>query len=172
MSSKLRTSFTGSRRVTIDDHLSSGAEFLAAFTKAGWPPEDVAAVGRAFHVAHREIEEWAAKLPKKPVDEVEKNISIIAAGAEVALKNRGRVVTPAVLEAAPAQLLDFIDFYEAELDLLWDALAARAAVVNVPGQDFAWLEVRARFDRLAGFLWESRTQSGVLEVLHPREVTA
>lgn len=151
----------------------SGADFLMAFTKAGWAAEDVQAVGRAFHVAHEEIEAWAAKLKKGNASESEAGfwIAVIAAGAEVALLNRGRVTTQSILAATNAELHEFIDYYEAELADLWVKLEDREGQVDVPGNDHEWLLLRDRFDRLAGYLWECNQKSGVWNIAFP-EATA
>ena len=162
--------------ITVNDkpvrrpaRMIEGDEFLTTFTKAGWAPEDVEVVARAFHVAHAEIEAWAAKLDRGNTTESEARfwITTVAAGAEVALLNRGKVVTPGILEATNAELHNYIDFYENELGELWERMEAREAQVAAPGNDPEWLLLRNRFDRLAGYLWECNQRSGVWAVTFP-----
>lgn len=153
------------------DRLATGAEFLTALERGGYQPDDIHHVARAFQVAQTEIDKWAKNARKAPRTEVELNIQILACGAERAFLNRGKVLTPAILEADGEQLHEYIDFYEAELSDLWVRLSAREAKVPVPGNDHEWLLMWHRFERLAGFLWECNTKSGVYDVTHPRGVS-
>ena len=153
---------------------TSGAAFLQAmelFT-VGWSEEEIEATARACHVTSTEILAWKEERAAKTAEErmrLEVATAVLAAGAERAILNRGRVLTDAIRDATPEQLLQFIDYYEAETDRLYREAAALADKLDDPSKCFEYLQVRHKFERLAGFLWEARTQSGVWDVNHPRQ---
>lgn len=154
------------------DH--TGAAFLEALVHMtdGWSEEEIERTARAWLVTETEIRAWKTENQAKTQEErlrLEAATAMLAAGAERAILNRGAVLTPAILEAEPEQLLAFIQFYEEECERLYREAAALAAKLDDPSESFEYLQVRHKFDRLAGFLWESRTQSGVWSVHHPQE---
>lgn len=157
------------------DH--TGAAFLEALTHMtdGWTEEEIERTARAWLVTETEIKAWKKEEQAKTSEErlrLEAATAMLAAGAERAILNRGAVLTPAILEAEPEQLLAFIQFYEEECERLYREAAALAAKLDDPSESFEYLQVRHKFDRLAGFLWESRTQSGVWSVHHPEQRVA
>lgn len=140
---------------------------LECLHEAGLSGEELDRTARAWLITAREIREWRTEQEAHDKLKHEAAVATLAAGAERAILNRGKVLTPAILEATPEQLLQFIDYYESECDRLYSETAALAEKLDDPSESFEYLQVRHKFERLAGFLWEARTQSGVWSVHHP-----
>src|SRR5699024_4401739 len=85
-------------------------------------PSQVEHLARLWHVAEADIE--AALDLKKDPHAVEVRTAIIGAMVNHAIRLRLTVSTPAILKAEPGQLLDWIDWYEAEADRLYRSLIA------------------------------------------------
>lgn len=142
-------------------------DILDYLSTLGLTGDDLDRTARAWLIHAREIREWKTEHEAHNQLQHEAAVNMLAAGAERAILNRGKVLTPAILEATPEQLLSFIDYYEAECLTLYSTMAELAEKLDDPTESFEYLQARHKFDRLAGFLWESRTQSGVWAVHHP-----
>ena len=142
-------------------------EILDHLHELGLEGDDLDRTARAWLITAHEIRDWKTEHEAHNKLEHETAVATLAAGAERAILNRGRVLTPAILEATPEQLLAFIDYYESECLTLYTTMAKLAEKLDDPSESFEYLQARHKFDRLAGFLWESRTQSGVWAVHHP-----
>lgn len=143
-----------------DEHQQISHEILDTLKNTGATLEEIRATARAWEITITELNTWEAQLQAANPTEaqrIEANIAKLAAGMERAILNRGRVTTPAILQATPEQLTDWTDYYDHELDQLYPTLA------TLTGDEL--LEARNEFDRLAGYLWECKTQSGIGDVI-------
>lgn len=143
-----------------DEHQQISHEILDTLKDTGATLDEIRSIARAWEVTITELNTWEAHLQAAnptETNQIEANIAKLAAGMERAIHNRGRVTTPAILEATPEQLTDWIEYYDHELDQIYPTLATLTSS--------ELLEARNEFDRLAGYLWECKTQSGIGDVL-------
>lgn len=146
---------------------SDGQQFIQAFKDVGWTDAELSSLARAWNVAQTDLQAViGSSTPKDPHRE-EIRTAIIAAQMNAAIMNRFQPSTPAILNAAPGQLLDFIDFYEDELDRIYRGMidAQKAHPLGKTVGNAEWESGWAQFTRLAGFLWECQEVSGLNKVL-------
>lgn len=144
---------------------STNHQFMHALNAEGWLPHEVEEVARQFHISEEEINMWAKRDPSAESTaghlEVETRIAIIAQKMSACLTNRGAPSTPAILNLNNDQLLDAIDYYYGNLELLYAGMVEIEQVTFDRWGNPKWCELRKDFDRQAGFLWEAEHRAGI-----------
>lgn len=142
----------------------TAAAFLDSLTATGWTDLEAQEIARQLQVAESEIDMWAGLDDAANAEQhlkSEISIAIIAAGIEQSLLKRGHVETPAILKATSEQLLEFIDAYYASLDAAYREMVEIHKITEKTWANPRWCELRAQFDRQAGYLWECELRAGV-----------
>src|SRR5690606_24100948 len=104
--------------------LEISMEVLDALHERGLTRDQIREVAGSWLVTQAEVAQWEAKLADGTAQPTEAELAIakLAAQMEACILHKGTPSTPAIVDATPEQLLDFIDYYEAELDDLYPAL--------------------------------------------------
>lgn len=118
---------------------------------------------RAWGVASLDVKAIEAKLDAKDAQKralAEAAINRSAYGVGHALKLAAGMVErqEAISEAEPEQLHQYLEFYETQTDEIYQSAAD---LEDGPERT----ELLARFERLAGFWWETRERLGLLDLL-------
>lgn len=138
-------------------------QFVAALRDTGWNDTETRNLARLWSVAEEDINAILGTPPNTDPHTTEIRIGIIAAQVSHAINVRCRPSTPAIVNAAPEQLLEWIDFYETECDRIYRELI-QAQVTHPEGKtvgNSVWEAAWAQFTRIAGFLWEANEVAGV-----------
>lgn len=135
--------------------LEIAMEVLDALHERGLTRDQIREVAGSWLVTQAEVAQWEAKLKDGTAQPTEAELAIakLAAQMEACILHKGTPSTPAIVEATPEQLLDFIDFYEAELDAIYPLLDAEDGPAR--------LEALEKWRRLNGFLWECKARAGL-----------
>lgn len=125
--------------------------------------ESLQEFARAWGVASLDVKAIEAKLDAKDAQKralAEAAINRSAYGVAHALRLAAGVIerAPAIQEAEPEQLNQFLEFYEQQTDELY------VSACDLP-DGAERLEFLAKFERLSGFWWETREALGLLDLL-------
>lgn len=133
-------------------------EILTWLSERGLTGDDLTSVAKAWLCTEAEINMWAAKTntPTTNQDTAAREISKLATQIETAIRQHGRIKTPALAGATPQKLLQAIDYYEHELDQLWPTY--RDSWNLTPEDRAPTLE---KWTRLNSYLWEAKTVAGI-----------
>lgn len=135
--------------------LEISTELLDHFRDMGMTREQMREVAGSWLVSQAELAQWEAKLKDGTATPAEAELATakLAAQMEACILHKGTPSTPAIVDATPEQLLDFIDYYEAELDATYPLLDAEDGPAR--------LEALEKWRRLNGFLWECKARAGL-----------
>jgi hypothetical protein len=133
------------------------AELLDHFQALGMTRQQIRAVASTWLITQAELQHWETKLDHADTLErarIDRETAKLAAQMEACILQHGQVKTMAIRNASPERLLQFTDYYEAELDDLYPTLTT--AQDDTPEQ----AELRATWDRLNTYLWECKQATG------------
>jgi len=131
-------------------------EILEYFHQLGMGRDEIKACASQWLVTQAEVRQWEAKLDAADQAErerIDRETAKAAAQMNACILQHGQVKTMAIRQATPEKLLDFIDYYEAELDDLYPRIHDEQAPDRA--------EVLDQWHRLNGFLWECKVQAGM-----------
>lgn len=134
-------------------------EILEYFHQLGMGRDEIKACASQWLVTQAEVRQWEAKLDAADQAErerIDRETAKAAAQMNACILQHGQVKTMAIRQATPEKLLDFIDYYEAELDDLYPRIHDEQAPDRA--------EVLDQWHRLNGFLWECKVQAGMTPV--------
>lgn len=134
-------------------------ELLQHFHDLGMTSDEIKAVAGQWLITQAELAQFNAKqnqATQAELDRIELQTAKLAAQMEACILQRGQVTTKAILIATPDRLLEFIDYYEAELDDLYPTLTEFDPGTMSPQR----LEAMDQWDRLNRYLWECKQQAG------------
>lgn len=135
-------------------------ELLEYFHSHGMTRDQIRTTASTWLITQAELQQWEAKIDKADTQEqarVDRETAKLAAQMETCILQRGEVQTMAIRGATAERLLEFIDYYEAELDETYEVLHEFDTDVMTPAR----LEARDQWDRLNGYLWECKVQAGI-----------
>lgn len=135
--------------------LEIAMEVLDALHERGLTRDQIREVAGSWLVSQAEVAQWEAKLKDGTAQPAEAELATakLAAQMEACILHKGTPSTPAIVDATPEQLLDFIDFYESELDATYPLLDAEDGPAR--------LEALEKWRRLNGYLWECKARAGL-----------
>lgn len=143
---------------TIPDSEVS-AEILQHFHDLGMGRDEIRACAGQWLVTQAEVQQWEAKLNTADEQERERiDLETAKAAAQInaCILQHGHVRTDAIRIATPDKLLDYIDYYEQELDDLYPHIH------DEHHQD--WAENNRDWNRLNTYLWECKVMAGLTPV--------
>lgn len=135
--------------------LEIAMEVLDALHERGLTRDQIREVAGSWLVSQAEVAQWEAKLADGTAQPTEAELATakLAAQMEACILHKGTPSTPAILDATPEQLLDFIDYYEAELDATYPLLDTPDGPQR--------LQALEKWRRLNGYLWECKARAGL-----------
>lgn len=139
-------------------------ELLDTFHELGLTRQEIRDVSRQWLITKTELTMWEQKHNAAAAEgkrQADREIHKLANQMAACINQRGKVTTSAILNASGEQLLDFIDYYEQELDALYDQLEQMHDTMH-PDR----LEALDQQLRLTTYLWEAKTQAGLTPVTY------
>lgn len=135
--------------------LEISTELLDHFRDMGMTRDQIREVAGSWLVSQAELAQWEAKLADGTAQPTEAELATakLAAQMEACILHKGTPSTPAILDATDEQLLEFIDYYEAELDATYPLLDTEDGPAR--------LEALEKWRRLNGYLWECKARAGL-----------
>lgn len=135
--------------------LEISTELLDHFRDMGMTRDQIREVAGSWLVTQAEVAQWEAKLNDGTAQPTEAELATakLAAQMEACILHKGTPSTPAIVEATPEQLLDFIDYYESELDATYPLLDTPDGPQR--------LQALEKWRRLNGYLWECKARAGL-----------
>ena len=135
--------------------LEIAMEVLDALHERGLTRDQIREVAGSWLVSQAEVAQWEAKLKDGTAQPTEAELAIakLAAQMEACILHKGTPSTPAIVEATDEQLLEFIDFYETELDATYPLLDSEDGPAR--------FEALEKWRRLNGYLWECKARAGM-----------
>lgn len=139
-------------------------ELLDTFHELGLTRQQIRDVSRQWLITKTELTMWEQKHDAATAEgkrQADREIHKLANQMAACINQRGQVTTPAILNATGQQLLDYIDYYEQELDHLYDQLEAMHDTMH-PDR-LAALDQQLR---LTTYLWECKTTAGLTPITY------
>lgn len=143
---------------TQNAELEASHDILDMLRERGLTGDDLTRTAKAWLCTEAEINMWAAKTntPTTDSEKAQREISKLATQIEIAIRQRGRIQTPAFTTMNPEKLLQAIDWYEQQLDDMWPAY--RDGWNTTPDEHAQTL---AKWTHTNTLLWEAKLAAGV-----------
>lgn len=151
---------------TTVDHpteLEISHDILNLLKNAGLTGDGLTRTARAWLCTEAEINAWAERTntPTTNRDHAQREICKLATQLEIAIRQHGRIQTPAFATMTAEKLLEAIDWYQAQLDDLWPTYDA---AWNGPADEHA--AILAKWTRLNTLLWEAQLTADIPTLTH------
>lgn len=150
-------------------HEATAREFLEIVAGENTTPEALREFARAWGIGLSDVKAVESKLnAANALDVTQAGATITRAsyGVAHALRLAAGLAQrqESIQTAEPDQLLEWLEFYEAQTDALYQQ------AVGMPDSTER-LEVMAKLERLSGFWWECRERSGLHDLLERGEAS-